>query len=289
MTTNRKPGLLWAPTLSVLLISFIFGINLSFAIEDTKNLPLNSELATDGASDSVSSDSKSIFFGHLLTPTSYLPKEGVVTAGTHITGYSLTDNLLIGTSTFLLLFYNSPNLYLKYGEQINPKQRWAVQVDYLKSSDAYEFGTTKYVMDALMVWGVWSYDVTEFYTFHSSLNYMYFYNEGNPHSLRREPFNDDAYQFSITTLHDVKVSEKFGLASEIGILGLNYEIPNLHGAVSFRYTAKNLLLQVGISFDTHLPRRSFTPDDYMANNPTLGISNRKEFTTHPEFAIQYFF
>ena len=238
---------------------------------------------------SYAEENKSIFLGHLLTPTTYLPQEGVFTTGTHVTGYSLTDKFLVGTSSFLLLFYNSPNLYFKYGDKINSKQRWAVQFDYLKSTDAYSFGTRDYVMEALMLWGVWSYQVTDFYTFHTSLNYMYFYNEGNPHSLRREPFNNDAFQFSVSTLHDVQVTKNFGLASEIGVLGVNYQIPNIHGAVSFRYTDKNILLQIGLSFDVHIPDSGFDKDNYIANNPTLGISNRKEFITHPEFAIQYFF
>ncbi len=232
---------------------------------------------------------KSIFFGHLLTPTTYVPKKDVVTAGTHIFGYSLSDDLLIGTSSFLLLFYNSPNVYFKYGQKFNSKQRWAIQFNYLKSTDAYTLIAKEYIMEALMLWGVWSFQVTDFYTLHTSLNYMYFYNEGNPHSLRREPYNNDAFQFSISTLHDVKVTRKFGLASEIGVLGVNYQIPNIHGALSFRYTDQNLLFQIGLSFDVHMPNSSFDKSEYILNNPTLGISNRIEFITHPEFAIQYFF
>lgn len=234
-------------------------------------------------------DFKSVFFGHLLTPTTYLPKSDTVTVGSHVAGYSFNDNVLVGTASFLLLFYNSPNIYVKFGDKINKRQRWAVQANYLKSTDSYSLVEKEYIMDALMVWGIWSYQVTNFYTFHTSINYMNFFNEGNPHSLRREPFNGQPYQFSITTLHDVRVSKKFGLASEFGVLGVNYRIPNLHGAVSFRYMNKNLMLQFGISFDAHLPWSSFDAEEYAAINPTLGISNSKEFITHPEIALQYFF
>lgn len=234
-------------------------------------------------------DDKSVFLGHLLTPTTYLPKKKTVTFGSHITGYSFNDDLLIGTASFLFFFYNSPNLYLKYGKNINDKHRLAVQATYLKSFDSYNFIERKYAMEALMLWGVWSYQATDFYTLHTSFNFMNFYNEGNPHSLRREPFNGQPYQFSITTLHDVRITKKYGLASEFGVLGVNYRIPNLHGAVSFRYMNKNILFQFGISFDVHLPWSSFDKQNYMASHPTLGISNSKEFITHPEIALQYFF
>lgn len=237
----------------------------------------------------ITNKSKSVFFGHLLTPTTYLPQKGVVSLGTHVTGYSLNDNLLIGSSSFLYLFYNSPNLYLKYGEEINKKQRWAIQLDYLKSTDKYNLFVKDYVMEALMAWGIWSYEITNFYTFHTSLNYMYFFNEGDPHSLRREPFNNQPFQLSLTTLHDVKVNKNFGLASEFGILGINYAIPNIHGAFSFRYTNNNLQLQAGLSFDVHMMGNSFDKREYVLSNPTLGNSHTKEFITHPEFAIQYFF
>lgn len=238
---------------------------------------------------SNSTNSKSIFFGHLLTPTSELPKKDVLTLGTHIMGYSLNDNLLLGSSSFLLIFYNSPNLYLKYGDDFNKKHKWAIQFNYLKSSDAYILGPKKYAMEANMLWGVWSYEVTDFYTLHTSVNYMYFFNEGNPHSLRREPFKDQPSQFSLSTLHDIKVSKNFGLASEIGILGINYEIPNLHGGFTVRYVDTNILIQIGLSYDLHLPGISFDREAYQATNPTLGISNRKEFILHPEIALQYFF
>lgn len=232
---------------------------------------------------------KSVFLGHLLTPTTLLPKKGVVSLGTHVTGYSFSDKFLLGSSSFLYLFYNSPNLFLKYGDNINKKNKWAIQFDYLKSTDKYNLFSKDYVMEALMLWGVWSVDITEFYTLHTSLNYMYFYNEGDPHSLRREPFNNQPYQFSLTTLHDVRVNKKYGLASELGILGINYEIPNIHGAVSFRYTDKNLLLQFGLSFDVHFLGNSFDKSGYINSHPTLSYSHTKEFITHPEIAIQYFF
>jgi hypothetical protein len=254
------------------------------------NLAEDIPLATINKNLKINDDNfKSVFFGHLLTPTTHLPTKKVWSLGTHVTGYSFTDNLLIGSSSFLYLFYNSPNLFLKYGEKINKTSKWAIQFDYLKSTNKYSMFSKNYVMEAAMLWGVWSVDVTDFYSLHTSLNYMYFFNEGNPHSLRREPFNNQPYQFSLTTLHDVRVTKKYGLASEFGILGINYQIPNIHGAVSFRYTDKNLLLQFGLSFDVHLLVKSFDKDEYIATHPTLGNSHTKDFITHPELAIQYFF
>lgn len=256
------------------LIFFFYSFNLNFGFANLESTDLSSE---------------SIFLGHLLTPTSELPKKDVFTVGTHVVGYSLNDKLLIGTSSFLFVFYNSPNLYLKYGDSFNEKHKWAIQFNYLKSTDAYVLGSKEYAMEASMLWGIWSYTVTDFYSLHTSLNYMHFFNEGNPHSLRREPFNNQPYQFSLTTLHDIKVSKNYGFASEFGILGLNYKIPNIHGGFSFRYMDSNILIQMGLSYDVHFSINAFDPDEYKANNPTLGVSNSKEFIIHPEVALQYFF
>ncbi len=232
---------------------------------------------------------KSVFLGHLLSPTTYTPKKNTYTLGTHIMGYSPNDNLLVGTSSFLLLFYNSPNIYLKYAKQKSKRQRWATQLIYLKSNLSVEFFSTGYFMETVMGWLMWSYDVTSFYTVHANVNYMYFFNEGRPHSFRREPFNDDPFQISFSTLHDVKISEKYSLASEVGVLGASYRVPNLHGAVSFRYTAKNFFIQAGYSFDSHILEGSFDRNDYIENNRTLGADHTNGFVTHPEVAFHYFF
>jgi hypothetical protein len=234
-------------------------------------------------------EQKSVFLGHLLTPTTYTPKKKTVTAGSHVLGYSVNDNLLVGTSTFLALFYNSPNLFLKYSKKYNEHSRWAVQFDYLKSSNKRIVkNSTLYEMEAVMIWGLWSKDITPFYTIHTSLNYMYFINEGKPHSLRREPFNDQPFQFAITSLHEVKISERYGLASEIGVLGVNYTTPNLHLGVSFRYMRKNYLIQIGMSLDNELWGRD-KAIAYAAENQILDRSHTTNLLTHPELSFQYFF
>jgi len=234
-------------------------------------------------------EQKTVFLGHLLTPTTYTPKKNVVTAGTHIISYSPSDSLMLGTASFLALFYNTPNLFLKYGKQYSEKSRWALQVDYFKSSSAQLFSNnTFYEMEGAMIWGLWSTDLNPIYTIHYSLNYMYFINEGKPHSLRREPFNDQPYQFTFTTLHEVKVTEKFGIAAEAGILGINYVIPNIHLGVTFRYTGKNFLVQAGFSIDRHL-FSSDKAEAYAAENLILDLSHTTSSLTHPEFGFQYFF
>lgn len=239
--------------------------------------------------ESPSGKEKSVFLGHLLTPTTYLPEKKTITLGTHVMAYSFSDNLMVGTSSFLLFFYNSPNIYMKYGRKFSEKQRWSVQLNYLKSDVNFDFFNTKYYMEAAMGWFSWSYDITPFYTFHASVSYMYFINEGKPHSLRREPFNDQPFQFSLTTLHDVRVSKRFGLASELGVLGINYEIPNLHGAVSFRYIRDKYFIQIGVSFDAHVLNGGFDRRGYISNNPTLDASHTDDFVIHPEAAFHYFF
>jgi hypothetical protein len=276
--------------ISSIFINSVLFLNISLAsnfnlINQTPSKPkLNSKLKNK-----TIENTKTVFLGHLLTPTTSLPEKETFTTGTHIMGYSFTDSLLVGTSSFLALLYNSPNVFLKTNYKINSKNILALQANYLKSDPNFRPIPTTYIMEAVMLWGVWSRRINRNYTLHTSLNYMNFFNEGNPHSLRREPFNHDPYQFSLTTLHDIKVSETFGLASEIGILGLNYRVPNLHTAVSFRWIRKNYFFQAGVSFDTHFPGINFDTESYIRNNQTLSRSHTKESVIHPEFAFQYFF
>ena len=238
---------------------------------------------------SQSKEQKAEFLGHLLTPTTYTLEKNTVTAGSHIVSYSPNDKLMVGTASFLALFYNTPNLFLKYGRDINEKSRWALQFDYFKSSKTKIIpNSTFYEMEGVMLWGLWSRDFTPSYTIHLSLNYMYFINEGKPHSLRREPFNDQPFQFSLTSLHEVKITERFGVAAEIGILGLNYTLPNIHLGTTFRYTGRNYLVQVGFSIDRHL----FSSDkasEYASENEILDLCHTVSALTHPELGFQYFF
>lgn len=234
-------------------------------------------------------NSKAVFFGHLLSPTTYVPEKGTATLGSHIMGYSFSDNLLVGTSSFLGLLYNSPNLFIKYGREYDENDRWGIQFDYLKSANQDLIRSEpRYKMEALMMWGTWSRKYSPIYTVHYNLSYMYFINEGKPHSLRREPFNDQPFQFSLTSLHEVQISSNYGIATEVGVLGVNYTIPNLHGALTFRYKTKSFLFQAGMSFDWHLWGRDKALE-YASRNNILDDSHSKELIVHPEFAVQYFF
>ena len=159
-----------------------------------------------------------------------------------------------------------------------------VQVGYFKTGN---FGRNNYQMEALSASVSYSYDVTPAYTFAMSGNYMYFFDETFPFSLRREPYNDQPYQFSFTTLHEAHLSDKMGLTGEVGVLGLNYTYPQLHFGASINFKSNNWLLQGGFSQTITMSKAdaAFTQQSYTQASQDGSL----DFAVHPEFQFQYFF
>lgn len=119
------------------------------------------------------------------------------------------------------------------------------------------------------------------------MNYMYFWNEKRPFSLRREPFNNQAQQVTLTSLHQFHFSEQTTLQFELGILGINYVYPNLSAGASWVYFLKNTWsFQVGGSISKRFSGPNYP--DYFDTSIAFG-ENYAYDSVHPEVQIQYWF
>lgn len=226
------------------------------------------------------SSKKSVFLGHLLSSTTHMPQANTITAGSHLLAYSPSDNFMFGTATFFDLFYNAPNLYLKVGDNIDRDQKWSVQMDYLKTIPSR---MSHYDMENFILWGAYSNDVKPFYTVHLNVNYMYYFAEYFPHSLRMEPYNDDPYSLSISALNEIKLHENVGLAFETAIHGLNYYAHYYHFAGSIRAQNNHLVINFGASVTT-LSRE--VPEERVKK---YSYGQLHSMAIHPEVSIQAFF
>jgi hypothetical protein len=209
-----------------------------------------------------------------------------MTVGNYILAYGLTDEVMIGTSPWLQFSYNSDNLVLRLKHPLDSESSIGQQLIYLQNDTS--FGSV-YEMTAFLYWLTWSKKMTTFYNLNISLNTMYFWDEKIPFSLRREPYNTEVYQFSLSTLHQLSVTEKIMAQFELGVLGLNYRLPYFQLGSSFVYLEKNYSIQVGASVSLMPPYE--TPYIPIGNTNRIGLTgeNLDTLSLHPEVQLQYWF
>jgi hypothetical protein len=148
---------------------------------------------------------------------------------------------------------------------------------------------TEYDQEVLMYWLTWARKFQPYYTFNISLNYMYFWDEGAPFSLRREPYNNDAYQLSISTLHQFFITKHLMNQLEVGVLGLNYLFPYLQLGASVVFLYDPVSIQLGFS-TSWLPSWDWNNiPSASPSKPTLGGENTDLISLHPEIQLQYWF
>lgn len=233
---------------------------------------------------------KSFVMGHNLAITTETPEKGTFTIGNYLLAYSPADRCLIASSPWMALDYNSYSLVARcklLGKSAFFEES-SLQLAYVKSDK--QLGD-RYRQSVGMLWWVVKHQLNELYTLYTTLNYMYFWDETYPFSLRREPQNNQPYQFTISTLHQIKWTESSGFNFELGILGLNYHIPRFHSGYSFFKKWDSFLLQVGLSMTAtpnNLDRlfKNSRPDS--ADN-IYGDAPEYDFSAHPEIQLQYFF
>ena len=223
------------------------------------------------------------WLGHNLSQTWYIPDKGSATIGTQVAGYGISKNLYVGTSPWMYTSYNMHNIAFKASSDWMRDNKLGLTAAYFKTG---EFYPNKYVMEAASVWVVKAYDVSDDWVAHVNLNYMYFWDETLPFSLRREPFNDQPYQFSLTVLNELRTTKNIGFGTELGVLGVNYTYPHIHVGVSVRYLTGNWLLQAGVSGSNQARAigRPYTQEQAEAASNPDSDSNY-----HPEIQVQYHF
>ncbi len=229
---------------------------------------------------SVSLAQTPVSFGHNLALSDETLKQKDFTFGTYYIGAGLTDKLTVGTSPWMILGYNLDNIIVRYRGDLFQTE-FVHQLAYFKSNEKYG---NAYEQTSISYWLGKAFK-TDRYKVVLSLNYMYFYNEERPFSLRREPFKDEAAQFTLSTLHVFEYSEAIYLQLELGILGLNYSYPNLSAGASWFYKpSPHWSFQVGGSISKRFtgPQRT----DYVIIKNT---ENYMGDSIHPEIQVQYWF
>ncbi|WP_413576707.1 hypothetical protein ACLVWU_01550 [Bdellovibrio sp. HCB290] len=227
----------------------------------------------------------SIVFGHNLGITTDSAEGGTFTAGTYFLGYAPTDSCMFGTSPWMAAGYNSYSLLARCRTSGETEyfRSSALQAGYIKSDDSLgDF----YQQDFAIVWWAFENKINDAYTLYTSINYMYFWDETVPMSLRREPYNDQPWQWTISTLHQLHWTETMGFQFELAILGLNYKVPRIHGGYSSYKKWSQFLLQLGLSMtgsDNNFDR--LTSQDSVVYN----ADEHYDFSVHPEVQLQYFF
>jgi hypothetical protein len=227
----------------------------------------------------------SFSFGHNLSSTSETLPQGESTAGTYALGYGLTDQLTIATSPWLIFGYNLNNAIIRYSMPIDLDNEIGHQLAYFDTNT--QLGKA-YIMKAMSYTATWKMVLDTSYNLYLCGNYMYFWNEKKPFSLRREPFNDKPYQFSLSTLHQFHISEKFVTQFEAGILGLNYTYPFFHGGASLGYFGKAFSYQVGASVSRVGNPNHWEKPEYIDRTAVEGEST-EAVSVHPEIQLQAWF
>lgn len=227
---------------------------------------------------------KSISFGHNLSPTTEILNARLCTAGFYFTGCGATDQLTLGFSPWMLSFYNLENLVLKYQHSFENLGTFSHQLAYFNSNAKLGL---RYKQKSFSYWFSHATLNMDPYKMYSTFNYMYFFTEESPFSLRREPFNKQAAQFTFSTLHQFVISEKTNVNLELGVLGLNYAFPNLIAGASWEHRPnENWSIQLGGSISKRLTDPSYMDPNQMYIRE---IENYFNTSVHPEMQIQYWF
>lgn len=226
-------------------------------------------------------------FGHNMSGNSYTLKQGQCLFSTYVAACGVTDQILVGTSTWMLSSYNSHNLAFRYASDLNSKYRVGVQSIYMKSYDTSE---RYYEMETWRTQFILTNKIDSKLTHHYNLTYEYFYDETVPHSLRREPLNSDAYQVSLSNLFEYDFTDKYIIQYELGIHGVNYHYPQLLTGFSLGRRWINSFVQLG--FSANGTAKSYFNTARIDSNSYAKRSRndmRKDFSIHPEIQFQYFF
>ncbi len=228
---------------------------------------------------------KTILFGHNLSATTQTLKKNTWSIGNYVLVYGITDNLTLATSPWMLNSYNMYSAVLRYRKPLSENKDFGVQISYFKTEQIL---SDFYQMEALSLSGIYHYKFNFLFSTYLNFNYMYFWDETAPFSLRPEPYNDQAWQYSVSLLNEVKLYKKFGTLFEFGILGLNAGKSRAHLGVSFHYRGEQWLFQLGSSFSA-IPigiEKAYTQKQAKALSED---PSGDQFMVHPEIQIQYFF
>ena len=154
-----------------------------------------------------------------------------------------------------------------------------------------------------MAYYIYSQNIRENYRLHWNASLSYFFDDKYPFSIRRPTFYGRKYQINLTTLHEVKISERVGIQGEIGVIHVEDRYPKIHTGASLFIKTKRWLFQIGLTLTGTVDGLFVNPDqptrdDYQQelrvlrdghNGPLDKNKVKEDFSMHPEVAIQYLF
>ncbi len=237
---------------------------------------------------------KSILLGHNLTPTTDGLAAGDATVGNYAVAYGITNATMIATSPWMMADYGLYNAIVRHRFRVFSEE-FHLQAAYFKSG--LNGLDSRYQMESTSLWLNKDWELLDGrYRFTASANWMYFFDETAPFSLRRVPFNGSPHQLSLSSLHEFRATDQFGALIEAGILGLNFRYPNYHFGTSVHYRTDHWLFQLGVSA-TGVIKKIFGLGEHTEYNARRGgivsMSEdhyyRKQVSIHPEIQVQYFF
>lgn len=254
--------------------------------------------------------------GHLLTSNNAMLKKNEIAFGSLYVGYGITDSWTVATSPFVYMMFLTSNFATRWAQNISATQRVGFEFQYFKSFGAespndrswrefcgmgepipfgskiqrwndcdgkwnYPNGFESIQMEAYASKFTYSNRITPFYKINLTSSYFYYIDDERPFSLRMDPQNDDRFALSLTTLHEMRITENIFLNFEAGIWGLNYTYPYIHAGTTFNVQNKHFLAGVGAS-------TTFSPS-FPQEKVRLfrGYDSRMSF--HPELQIETFF
>lgn len=257
--------------------------------------------------------------GHNTTPLAASLPAGTWTVGNYAAGVAVSDSVFVATSPWIWSSYNTANAHLRFTTPFRERQRHGVFLSYfesLPSGPLLEKGnfvspknsffsaspaqTIRYQWQSGSVHLISSYDLTSDIAVNFNLHYAYFWNDDFPYSIRMDP-GDDAIrdQVDFTTLTQIRIPHtQLQWLIELGLLGLNYQMPYLQIGTSLSHLSGNWLFQMGASFS--VPMNEVTKksgwqwgryDDRLhhTKNGDAYIERYLQTALHPEVQIQYFF
>jgi hypothetical protein len=246
-------------------------------------------------------ESQVVPFGHNLSSTSYLLKDGHCTLGLQVGGCGIGDEFTVGTSPWLFRDYNMLNLFLRFRVgKASLAQQDALQISYFKTYREPNAPYYEYDMEAAWLAYVRTFFLTESYTAHFNLQGMYYWNDKRPFSMRRPWMEKSLLQINLSVLNELHLIYGWFVNAEFGIIGVVQREPHFHLGMTIEYRFTRWLLHVGFSQTgtTHSYGSPLTRHDYQQtlNSTSNGFHQDYDpsqvvydYSIHPEFALQYYF
>ena len=244
------------------------------------------------------SNAEVVSFGHNLTATTHVLEKYQASVGGQVLAFGATEDLSIGTSTWLLLDYEMYNAYARYRITKTEDYSQSIQFGYFQTDPA----SLRYNMKAAWLNWMHGWHSASGYNFFLNFQVHYYIDEVKPFSMRRPRVWRDPTELVLSTLHEVPLANGFYLMGELGILGLARKHPILHTGSSLQWRSESWLVQMGYSMTAAFYALA-TPSQRRDLHQTLGLSNgenhglgesfsntiKRDFSIHPELVLQYFF